>query len=116
MPKRTKRIDPVLSGFPDRLRLARDAAGMGTRKLGELSGVGVGCVSRYENRQAFEGVSASNVAALARALGVRVGWLLAGEPPMRDDGHFAVVELTPQLVKILRDSTAQVQPASASGR
>jgi hypothetical protein len=89
---------------------------MGTRKLGDLSGVGVGCVSRYENRQAFEGVTASNVAALARALGVRVGWLLAGELPMRDDGRFAVVELTPQLVKILRDSTGEFQAASASRR
>jgi transcriptional regulator with XRE-family HTH domain len=114
MPKGTKPLPAELLGFPERLRRARVDSGLGVRQLIEASGVAG--ISRYERGIRFEGISMGSVISLAKSLGVRVAWLATGELPIRANGAFAVVELTPQLVEILRQSAAQLPPVVAIKR
>lgn len=115
MPKRTKPLDPSLAGMPARVRQAREALGLGVRELGDLSGIKVAGVSRIERGQRIAGLSISTVLALAQALRVHVEWLMTGQGPMRTDGRFVVLELTPELLEAVRKSPAQLPAANAVG-
>lgn len=69
-------------GFPDRLRYAAAIERLDGVQLAEKSGVESSTISRIYNRRAQE-TPAPTVILLAQALGVRAGWLLSGEEPMR---------------------------------
>ena len=104
-PKTSRDVDPDLKGFPARLTQAREELGISGRELRERTGTDV---SRLEGGKRLSGVSAATVIVLARALGVRVEWLLTGEGPRRADGRFVVLELTPEILKLLRNPAANL--------
>lgn len=109
MPKISRDLDPALKGLPSRLKQAREALGVSGRDLRERTGADI---SRYEAGNRIAGISASVLLALARELGVSAGWLLTGEGPMRTDGRFVVLELTPDLLKLLRNPAANLPAGS----
>lgn len=66
-------VDPM-TGLPDRLRTARERAGLSLRELEVRSGIHYQSLHRYE--AGLVEPSAGKVALLARALGVSADWLL----------------------------------------
>lgn len=63
----------------DRLRQAREAAGLGCNELERLAGLR-SCVSRIERGERL-GSRYETLAALAGALGIRTEWLATGKGP-----------------------------------
>lgn len=104
MPKRREEVEPELVGLPERLRLAREAEGLGARELDRASGLGTGAVTRLSKGDRLSGVTAAKIIRLARALNVRPEWLLTGNPPMRDDGEWILVQASAGLLEALRQS------------
>ena len=76
--------------FGERLRRARERAGLGQRDLADAAGVGVATVNRLERGQTQ--ARPVTVRRLAAALGVRVPWLSIGEEPMLEASSDAVDE------------------------
>lgn len=65
----------------DRLRVARESAGLGCNELERVAGL-KSCVSRIERGERMA-PRYDTVTALAHALGIRAEWLATGEGPMR---------------------------------
>jgi transcriptional regulator with XRE-family HTH domain len=80
----------MLEGFGSRLRLARESAGLSMRELGERIGAGHAIIGRCERGERLPRLQ--DVAKLSEALGVRIGWLTAGESPMRGRAVAILVE------------------------
>ncbi|MDP9356796.1 MAG: helix-turn-helix domain-containing protein [Chloroflexota bacterium] len=72
-----------MDGFGERLRWARERAGLGQRDLAVAASVGVATVTRLERGQTQ--ARPVTVRRLAAALGVRVPWLAVGEEPMLEE-------------------------------
>ena len=68
-------MPPELKGVTKRIEQARDLAGLNVTEAG---------TSRWERGLRLKKASAVEFVRLAKKLGVRVGWLLRGELPMRD--------------------------------
>jgi hypothetical protein len=86
---------PDVATMAGRLKIAREARGLGCNALDRLAGLSVGTTSRYETRArgAAEGGSAApsgTLSKLAAALGVREAWLIHGEEPMEADAPTAM--------------------------
>lgn len=62
----------------DRLRIAREAAGLTARKLSKLAGLAEGHVAMIE-RGTVEDGSVQTIGKIARALGVSLDWLVFGK-------------------------------------
>mgnify|MGYP003766576231 FL=1 len=60
-----------------RLRWAREKSGISARRLDELAGLSPGHTSAIESERRLD-PSTSTVAALARALGISLDWLVDG--------------------------------------
>ncbi len=76
-----------MDGFGERLRRARERAGLGQRDLAIAAGVGVATITRLERGQTQ--ARPVTVRRLAAALGVRVPWLVVGEEPMLEESSNA---------------------------
>ncbi len=76
--------------FGERLRRARERAGLGQRDLADAAGVGTATITRLERGQTQ--ARPVTVRRLAAALGVRVPWLSIGEEPMLEASSDAVDE------------------------
>ena len=68
-----------VTGFTERLREARAAAGFSLRGLGRAAGISGPAVSQFEHGPRLP--TLETAARLAAALGVRAGWLAFGELP-----------------------------------
>jgi len=66
-------------GLGERLRSAREERGLRGYQLEEMIGTKGGSVSRWENNERRP--RSEHVRRLAEVLGVRIEWLLTGEPP-----------------------------------
>lgn len=86
MPRVTIDVPPEVQQLPLRLELAMRAAGVNQVELARVSGVGQSAISRLLSGRETGGALA-HIVLIARALGVRVGWLAVGEEPMREAGH-----------------------------
>jgi transcriptional regulator with XRE-family HTH domain len=82
VPKLTTPIDEDFSALPERIALAIKQSGLTQRKAAEAAGIQQSAISRVDSDR-LGGVSANQLVRLAKALSVRVGWLLVGEEPMR---------------------------------
>jgi hypothetical protein len=71
-------IPPELKGVNKRVEQARELAGLQVSEAG---------TSRWERGLRLKKASAVEFVRLAKKLGVRVGWLICGELPMRDGGR-----------------------------
>lgn len=74
---------PQLTGLGDRLREAREIAGLSARMLGELAGTSHATVA-YIERGRSQTPRADVLLGLALVLGVRIEWLAmgVGDPPL----------------------------------
>lgn len=68
-----------MSTLADRLKEARERAGLGTRSLSRLSGVSPGQISKLESGERGDRVEAGTIQKLAQALKVSESWLLGKE-------------------------------------
>jgi transcriptional regulator with XRE-family HTH domain len=116
MPKQTAPMAPALEGLPERLRQAREDLGLGCNELDRKASVGGGMVSRIENGKKLSGVAGNVLLRLADALGVRSGWLLAGEKPIRDDGKWLVIQASPEILQMLRQAARELPAAGTRAR
>jgi transcriptional regulator with XRE-family HTH domain len=89
VPKLTTPIDADFSAFPQRLALAMKESGMTQRQAAEAAGIQSSTITRADGDR-LGGISANQIVRLAKALSVRVGWLLVGEEPMRQTPGGAV--------------------------
>ena len=101
--------------MPTRLALALDEFVPGgrsgaQRKAALAAGIQQSTISRALDPDRLAGVSANQLVRLARALRVRIGWLLTGEEPMRPHPPGT------QLVFIERPAEAKDEPARADRR
>ena len=62
-----------LSKFPQRLKQARETKGLSQTKLGELTGIPLPCLSKYETEKNLP--NTLNLIILAEGLGVSLEWL-----------------------------------------
>lgn len=69
--------------FQDRLRKAREHAGMTQSELAEATGVSLNSLNRYEKGQRSPGEDI--VSAIAKATGVPPTWLIDGDVPVPAD-------------------------------
>lgn len=78
--------EDVPQTLADRIKEARKAKGLGIVQLDQEAQVSQGTVTRYEKGQrgVGSGGDGETLRKLAKALGVRVDWLLTGEGPMVD--------------------------------
>ena len=88
--KALEHVAVALRKFPERLRGECKERGWTMARLAEESGVSASVLSRQP-----EGMSWWGVLALAKALGVRVGWLMGVEQQKRDEGKRPSVRLAP---------------------
>lgn len=72
----------IRNSFGRRLARAREAKPMTQDELGRALNVDATLISRWENDRSKP--RAENIAALARALGVRTDWLLSNVGAMRE--------------------------------
>lgn len=63
----------------DRVRMAREAAGIGSRELDQLAHLTPGHTAMIEGRKGKAGLGAETALKLAKALGVPLDWLITGE-------------------------------------
>ena len=79
--------DPDRPKFPGgaRLRQAREASGLSVTRLAHLSDVPERSIRQYESGRTDP--SATNLARLARTLGARMEWIVAGDGPMQSDAR-----------------------------
>lgn len=72
----------TISGLSDRLRIARERAGLSARALGRAAGLGTRTISLLESG-ARPDPRRSTIEAISKTLGVSLEWLLlgTGEPP-----------------------------------
>lgn len=89
MPKLTAPIDEDFSSLPERIALALKESGMKQREAARAAQISASTISRADGER-LGAVSANQLVRLARALRVRVGWLLVGEEPMRNPPPGAV--------------------------
>jgi transcriptional regulator with XRE-family HTH domain len=86
VPKKKERTPPPeLLSLGTRLRYARERQRLTAAAVAESAQIDPGQLSRYENGERTGGIEVATVIALARALGVPVGWLAADEgalPPV----------------------------------
>lgn len=82
-PAKRRPLPASMKGFPSRLSEAIEEDGRPDREIAEAADVDAGGLSRWKRGQRFQGIDAASVVRVAKALGVRVGWLLAGEEPKR---------------------------------
>jgi transcriptional regulator with XRE-family HTH domain len=104
---------PSLEGLPERLRQAREDLGLGCNELDRKASVGGGMVSRIETGKKLTGVAGNVLLRLADALGVRAGWLLAGERPIHDSDDCMVIQASPKILDMLRQEAREF-PAAAT--
>lgn len=81
MPRKSAPPPAELSHFGARLRYARDMSGLGVRRLASASTVSASSITRAELHGCVPDAGA--IIRLAAALGVRAGWLLTGEEPIK---------------------------------
>jgi transcriptional regulator with XRE-family HTH domain len=67
---------PSAGGISDRIRLAREAAGLSQEDLGSRLGVSRAAISQWETKEARPGIW--RLEEIGAALGVKLEWLLAG--------------------------------------
>lgn len=82
MPKLTTPIDEEFQALPERIALALKEVGMAQRQAATQAGISPSTISRIDEAR-LGAISANQLVRLAKALRVRVGWLLVGEEPMR---------------------------------
>jgi hypothetical protein len=121
MPKVTVATPLEVTGMPVRLHGAMQAVAQasGLKKLTqtqlqELSGVAQSSISRLLNKKRAGGGHVAHAVLIAQALGVRPGWLIVGEEPMRPAG--AVVPRLPQVVDADAQRPANVGVAAKHGK
>jgi transcriptional regulator with XRE-family HTH domain len=74
-----------VSTLAERIVIARKRKGWSQNRLNTEAGLSQGIVNRYESgERGKEGGSGDTLGKLAKALGVRVNWLMTGEDPMED--------------------------------
>ena len=93
-------------GFPDRLRDAMREDDINATQLGEVAGVSKQVITRALNGERRDGMRAASLVLLAEALGVRVGWLVAGELPVRGNVPMTTESIDAQ--SIVRATLAQM--------
>lgn len=111
---RTKPSVPdSLLEFPERLREAMTDDDLNATQLAELAGVSTQLVTRALKGERRDGMQAASAIKVANALGVRVGWLLAGENPKHAGGVGVTADGVPA-AEIVRQTLAQIgyQPSS----
>lgn len=79
------RTTKELSPFAIRLKEAQDAAGIKQRPLERAAGLGNGYLSRIYSGERGHRMAPDMVDRLAKALGVRMVWLMTGRGTMRED-------------------------------
>lgn len=90
MPKVTITVPQEVRDLPVRLRDAMKAADLNQPALAKRAGIGQPTIQRLlEGRET--GGQVAHIVLIARALGVRVGWLAANEEPMRDPPKAPIV-------------------------
>jgi transcriptional regulator with XRE-family HTH domain len=103
VPKQQLPLSPEMKGLPTRLQYALDHCRKTAQKIGEESGVDPSQLSENRLRERLRGISANQLVHLARALGVRVGWLIADEQPIFPDpddrGPLVLTEVPAEDVK-----------------
>lgn len=105
--ERTKQTIPEsFAGFPERLRAAMKDDDINATQLGEVAGVSKQVITRALNGERRDGMRAASLVLLAEALGVRVGWLVAGELPVR--GSVPVTVDSADAQSIVRATLAQM--------
>jgi transcriptional regulator with XRE-family HTH domain len=86
VPKKKERTPPAeLATLGTRLKYARERQRLTAAAVAESAQIDPGQLSRYEKGERTSGIEVATVIALARALGVPVGWLAADEgtlPPV----------------------------------
>lgn len=83
--KKTRPVPPELETLGGRLIYARERQHLTAAAVAKAASMDPGQLSRYESGERTAGIEAATVIALARALGVPVGWLAADEgqlPPL----------------------------------
>jgi transcriptional regulator with XRE-family HTH domain len=109
MPKQKHTLPIQMAGAAKRLKEARKATGMSQKELEDKSGVNQGRISRIENGDRMEGISAAAFVRLARPLGVRAGWLLTGEEPRYPNTVLAVERgsVRAEVVDVVREELSR---------
>jgi len=103
--KRSKAALPEeMVTFASRLAVAMKHENLNATQLAKLSGVSVPVITRALRGERRDGMYAVSVIRIAKALGVRVGWLLAAEEPMLVG---AIVE-SAQAEAIVRATLSQI--------
>lgn len=90
MPKVTIKVPVEVKLLPSRMEQAMQLEGVDQRELGRRAGLSQSTVSRLLTGRETGG-SVAHVVLAARALRVRVGWLIEGEEPMRPGSRAPVV-------------------------
>lgn len=116
MPRLKSRGIPLaLRGFAQRLRTAREEAELSVRDLASEADVGASTISLAEREMRLPDLAA--VIRLSEVLGVRIGWLISAEPPMRGRTVTILVEDDgPEAERIRRDLRREFAGGPASER
>ena len=103
-------IDPMavsrrnLDSFGKRLKLAREAKGLNSNALSRLISAEDSYVSQIETgKKSHKAMDPVRLLAMAKALDVRLEWLVNGEDPMSPPVAEPPVHIHPNLEKLLRD-------------